>query len=208
MAEKQVWLAQSAYERVQRELVELLRRRSADTGGSAAGMSRGDGADPSTDQQVLTARRDRENRIRKLQELLQNPVVGEDPPDDGVAEPGMVLTVRYEDDQETETFLLAHSEDGAYPPELMICSPDSPLGRALPGREQGATVRYTLPNGHAMEVTLISAAPYRPDDWSSTAAAASRPSHEDAAALSGPDEVVGQDCRGSAVAAGTSSPHS
>ena len=37
-----------------------------------------------------TARR---ARIRQIQDLLSNAVVGEDPPDDGVAEPGMVLTV-------------------------------------------------------------------------------------------------------------------
>ncbi len=31
-------------------------------------------------------------RIQQIQDLLTNAVVGEDPPDDGIAEPGMVLT--------------------------------------------------------------------------------------------------------------------
>jgi transcription elongation factor GreA len=169
MTETQVWLAQSAYERLKAELMELLRQRAEGLSGHAAEQFVGDSADHNTDQQLLTARRERENRIRRLQELLQNPLVGQDPPDDGVAEPGMVLTIRYEDDQETETFLLAHTEEGAYPADLMTCSPDSPLGMALPGRKQGEKILYTLPNGQAMEITLLRAVPYRLEAWCATA---------------------------------------
>lgn len=161
MTETQVWLAQSAYDRLTAELRELLRQRAEGFSGPAERFI-GDSADQNTDQQLLTDRRERDNRIRKLQELLQNPLVGQDPPDDGVAEPGMVLTVRYEDDQETETFLLAHYEEGAYPDALMTCSPDSPLGRALPGKRQGETVQCVLPNGQTMEITLLRAVPYGP----------------------------------------------
>ena len=163
MTETQVWLAQSAYDRLTTELMTLLRQRTEGLSGPAAEQFIGDSADQNTDQQLLTDRRERDNRIRKLQELLQNPLVGQDPPDDGVAEPGMVLTVRYEDDQETETFLLAHHEEGAYPADLMLCSPDSPLGQALPGKKQGEKVQYVLPNGQVMEVTLLRAVPYRPE---------------------------------------------
>jgi transcription elongation factor GreA len=161
MAETQVWLAPSAYERLKAELMGLLRQRTEGPDGSIAEQFIGDSADQNTDQQLLTDRWERENRIRKLQELLQNPLVGEDPPDDGVAEPGMVLTVRYEDDGEVETFLLAHYEEGAYPNDLMTCSPDSPLGQALPGTKQGEKVQYVLPDGQTMDVTLLRAVPYR-----------------------------------------------
>ena len=41
-------------------------------------------------------------RIRQLQELLLTAAVGAQPPDDGIAEPGMVLTVRYADQDDTE----------------------------------------------------------------------------------------------------------
>jgi transcription elongation factor GreA len=34
-------------------------------------------------------------------------LVVHEPPDDGVVEPGMVLTVRYEGEDDTETFLIA-----------------------------------------------------------------------------------------------------
>jgi transcription elongation factor GreA len=163
MTETQVWLARGAYDRLKAELVELLRQRAEGLSGSAAEQFIGDGADHNTDQQLLAERRERDGRIRRVHELLQNPSVGQDPPDDGVAEPGMVLTVRYEDDRETETFLLAHHEEGAYPEDLMLCSPDSPLGQALPGRKQGEKVQYVLPNGQSMEVTLLRVVPYRPD---------------------------------------------
>ena len=48
----------------------------------------------------------RQERIRQIQDLLANAVVDKTPPDDGVAEPGMVLTARYDDTGDTETFLL------------------------------------------------------------------------------------------------------
>ncbi|MGD9526978.1 GreA/GreB family elongation factor [Pseudonocardia sp.] len=153
MTETQVWLARDAHERLRAELRELLRQRSDAVEGPEP--------DGSTDHQLMADRRDRDHRIRKLQEVLQNPIVGQEPPDDGVAEPGMVLTVRYEDDQETETFLLAHHDDGPYAGDLMTCSPDSPLGSALPGRRQGDTVQYLLPDGQPMRITLLRAVPYR-----------------------------------------------
>lgn len=168
MSETQVWLAQDAFDRLSAELTELLRQRSEGLSGSTAEQLIGDSADHNTDQQLSTLRREREHRIRKLQILLQNPLVGQDRPDDGVAEPGMVLTVRYEDDQETETFLLAHHEEGSYPDDLILCSPDSPLGQALPGKKQDETAQYVLPNGHVANVTLLRAVPYRPQDMAAT----------------------------------------
>lgn len=161
MTDTQTWLTQSAYDRLNAELSELLRQRSDDAVAPAAREAHArDSADQNTGQQILAVRRERDGRIRKLQELLQNPIVGQQRPNDGIAEPGMLLTIRYEDDQETETFLLAHSEDGAYPADLMICSPDSPLGLVLPGMAEGDSRRYALPDGTIMEITLLRATPY------------------------------------------------
>ncbi|MBW0101798.1 GreA/GreB family elongation factor [Pseudonocardia sp. KRD291] len=156
-----VWLAQVTYDQLRNELAALLRQRAgASAASDPAGASARDSSDQHTEQQVLADRRDRDHRIRKLQELLRNPAVGDAPPDDGVAEPGMVLTVRYPQDPEPETFLLAHREGGAQP-DVEICSPDSPLGRALTGAREGATCEYRLPDGRVQQVTLERAAPYR-----------------------------------------------
>lgn len=102
-----------------------------------------------------------QQRIRELQDLLGSAEVGAPPPDDGIAESGMVLTVRFDEVGDTETFLLA-SRAGHEPDDtLEVYSPDSPLGRALLGATAGDTREYRLPSGATMTVTLLSAAPFR-----------------------------------------------
>jgi transcription elongation factor GreA len=154
---QQVWLTQDAYERLTDELAELLRQRSEYAREEAASGVRERDAD---DERHLAEQRERNQRIRKLQELLQNPAVGQEPPDDGIAEPGMVLTVRYEGDAETETFLLAGRDEGLAP-GVEVCSPESPLGRAIAGAKEGERRQYPLPDGRMMTVQLVRAVPYR-----------------------------------------------
>lgn len=101
-----------------------------------------------------------EMRIRQLQELLLAAEVGGAPPDDGVAEPGMVLTVRYGDSDDTESFLLASREASAGM-DMEVYSPESPLGRALLGAAENDTREYPLPGGATMSVTLLKAVPFR-----------------------------------------------
>ena len=97
-------------------------------------------------------------RIRQIQDLLTNAVVGEDPPDDGFAEPGMVLTVRYDDTGEFETFLLGVR--GAEDADIEVYSMQSPLGRAIAGVRPGAQRTYSIPSGANLPVTLLKAVPY------------------------------------------------
>ena len=73
---QRAWLTEETYERARIELAELLTRRDA-----GSFVEHGD--------KEQCAR-----RIRRLQELLGDAVVAYEPPDDGVPEPGMVLTVR------------------------------------------------------------------------------------------------------------------
>jgi transcription elongation factor GreA len=104
----------------------------------------------------------RERRIRHLQELLLGATVGTAPADDGIAEPGMVLTVRIDDDPQTETFLLAESNVPA-PSEIEVSSPASPIGRAVLGAREGDTRTCRLPDGHTISITLLAARPYDHD---------------------------------------------
>lgn len=87
-----------------------------------------------------------------------NAVVGEDPPDDGIAEPGMVLTIRYDETGDTETFLLGVR--GAEYGDMDVYSNQSPLGAAIEGARPGERRTYTLPSGAALTVTLLEAVPY------------------------------------------------
>ncbi|GAA5115251.1 GreA/GreB family elongation factor [Pseudonocardia adelaidensis] len=144
---QQVWLTQDAYERLTAELRELLRQRAEHAERQAG------------DELHVGEERERSQRIRKLQELLQDPVVGREPPDDGIVEPGMVVTVRYENEEETETLLFAERDEGV-PPGIEVCSPGSPLGRALVGAEEGEQRSYPLPDGRTMAVWVVRAVPY------------------------------------------------
>lgn len=97
-----------------------------------------------------------EARIRQLTQLLETSVIGETPPDDGVVEPGMVVTVSMFGDK--ETFLLGSREinDDA----VQVYSEKSPIGSAVNGAKIGDTVTYQAPNGKKIEVTVLATTPY------------------------------------------------
>ncbi|WP_438801148.1 GreA/GreB family elongation factor [Amycolatopsis magusensis] len=124
-----------------------------------AGLVGAENACGSDDPDSLVQKRHRQARIRQIDDILREAVVGEDPPDDGIAEPGMVLTVRYDDASTAETFLLG-SRDETRQDDLEVYSPDSPLGRALAGAKPGEHRTYQVPNGATVRVTLIDAEPY------------------------------------------------
>lgn len=136
-----VWLSPHARQRLEAELVEL--------------MSRHDVSGDTDDGGVVEAWLARRTRIGEIHELLSNAADGTFPPDDGVAEPGMVLTVRYADSGDTETFLLGVR--GAEGSDIEVYSPNSPLGRALLGATPGDHRDYLLPNGREQRVTLVAA---------------------------------------------------
>jgi transcription elongation factor GreA len=99
-----------------------------------------------------------EARIRQLTQLLETAVVGDTPPaDDGVVEPGMVVTVEMFGDE--ETFLLGHREIQDHT-DLHVFSEVSPLGAAVNGRTVGETVSYQAPNGKTVEVRILHTTPY------------------------------------------------
>lgn len=137
-----MWLTPHAYDRLREELSAL--RAAAEAGES--------------EERGTADRQERQARIRQLQNLLDDAVVGEAPPDDGVAEPGMVLTVRYEDTGGTETFLLGAR--GLEEAGMEVYSPESPLGRALSGARPGERRSYPVPGGKELPVTLLDAVPY------------------------------------------------
>jgi transcription elongation factor GreA len=143
MTTSRVWLTPRAHDQLRAELAALL----APPTGQA-----------DEDEHPWQSQYQRETRIRQLQDLLANAVVGQDPPDDGVAEPGMVLTVRYDDTGDTDTFLLAvHDADYG---DIEVYSPASPLGMALIGARRGEQRSCPVPDGTKVRVTLLDAKPY------------------------------------------------
>ena len=152
------WLTQEAYDRLSAELEDAKGPRRADIVAKIeAARDEGDlkengGYHAAKDEQGKL-----EARIRQLTQLLRDAKVGEAPTSAGVAGPGMVVEVRYEGDDDTETFLIGSREDKASMP---VYSANSPLGLALTGAKVGEQVSYTLPNGSSMTVELLSAEPY------------------------------------------------
>ncbi|HOF64464.1 MAG TPA: transcription elongation factor GreA [Dermatophilaceae bacterium] len=99
-----------------------------------------------------------EARIRQLTQLLENAIVGDTPPpDDGVVEPGMVVTVELFGEE--ETFLLGHREIQDHT-DVQVFSEASPLGAAVNGKVVGETVSYHAPNGKTIEAKILAARPY------------------------------------------------
>lgn len=151
------WLTQEAHDRLSAELEESTGPRRTDIVAKiAAAREEGDlkengGYHAAKDEQGKL-----EARIRQLTQLLREAKVGAAPPDDGIAEPGMVVEVRYEDG-DTERFLIGSREDKA---DVPVYSANSPLGLALTGASAGDKVSYPLPGGGSMTVELLSAAPY------------------------------------------------
>jgi transcription elongation factor GreA len=153
------WLTQEAYDRLKQELDELIANRPVMAAEINARREEGDLKENGGYMAAREEQGKQEARIRQLQELLRAAKVGEAPTTIGVAAPGMVLTVRYDGDDETEEFLLATREEGAHG-SLEVYSPSSPLGQALLGAKEGEAREYTLPNGNTMKVNLIKAVPY------------------------------------------------
>ena len=143
-----VWMTREAHTQLQNELAALRSRPNIEVPEDFMDY----------DDSLVANYTARQVRIRQIQHLLTNAVVGEDPPDDGVAEPGMVLTVRYDDTGETETFLLGVRvvEDA----DIDVYSMQSPLGRAIAGARPGEQRTYSIPSGANLPVTLLKAVPY------------------------------------------------
>lgn len=137
---QRVWMTQETRDRLEAELITLTEPRV------------GSETDEFGDQQA------RQARVRQIHDLLARAVVGEDPPDDGVAEPGMVLTVRYDDSGDTETFLLGVRDDDGSGVE--VYSTQSPLGKAITGARPGEQRTYQVPSGATVSVTLVDAVPH------------------------------------------------
>ena len=72
---------------------------------------------------------------------------------------GKVVTVRFVEFDEEETFLLGSREEAAHA-SVEVYSPTSPLGQAVLGTKVGDSTTYTLANGKTMTVEILNVAPY------------------------------------------------
>ena len=158
-----IWLTQEAYDRLRAELDRLRGPQRAELAARISdARAEGDLRENGGYQAAKEEQGKSEARIRQLEDMLRRAKVGDAPPDDGVVEPGMVVTVRFTGESETETFLLGSREllglDESV--DLEVFSPQSPLGSAINGKRAGDKASYTAPNGKEVEVEIVSAEPY------------------------------------------------
>ena len=152
------WLTQDAYDRLTAELEHLSGPGRADVVERIA-KARDEG-DLKENGGYHAAREEQgkmEARIRDLTELLKHAVVGETPADDGVVEPGMLVTATL--GPREITFLLG-SREMAAGTDIQVYSESSPLGEAIVGLKVGDSAEYHAPTGAMIPVTIVAAKPY------------------------------------------------
>ena len=153
------WLTQEAYDRLSHELDELIANRPAMAKEINDRREEGDLRENGGYQAAREEQGKQEGRILQLQQLLRTAQVGEAPVSDGVAGPGTVVEVRFDDDDEVERFLIGSREE-AETAGIEVYSAASPLGKALTGAREGDTVEYTAPTGATIKLTLVSVKPF------------------------------------------------
>ena len=151
------YLTQDAYDRLKAELEDLTGPARTEIAKKIdAARQEGDLRENGGYHAAREEQGKMEARIRQLQQLLATAIIGETPPDDGVVEPGMVVTV--EMFGEEEVFLLGSREIGDA--DVDVFSEQSPIGVAVNGRTVGETVTYQAPNGKSITVKILHTRPY------------------------------------------------
>ncbi len=156
-----VWLTQEAFDKLQAELADLKGPRRQDiiekisSARDEGDLKENGGYHAAKDEQGKM-----EARIRQLEDMLRRAEVGETPANDGIVEPGMVVTYRFAGDKESEKFLLGAREIKRDDDPLEVFSPQSAMGAAINGKSKGDTVSYTAPNGKVLKVEILDAVPY------------------------------------------------
>ncbi|OKL50264.1 transcription elongation factor GreA [Boudabousia marimammalium] len=157
MTEKR-WIDKASYQKLQEELAFLTETkrpeiaRKIDEARQDGDLKENGAYHAARDEQSMN-----ETRILQLEELLRNSEVGETPADDGIVEPGMVVTVKMAGREMKFLLGLREASDDL---DIDVYSPEAPLGQAILGSKQGDTVSYKAPNGKTFDVEILKASPY------------------------------------------------
>lgn len=151
------WLTQEAHDRLVAELAHLEgegRRHIVER--IAAARAEGDLSENGGYHAARDEQAKNEARIRELKEKLRHVQIGT-PKDDGVVEPGMLVTATVAGD---EMVFLLGSREIAGSADVEVFSPTSPLGQAINGHKVGDETSYEAPNGRQIAVSIVAASPF------------------------------------------------
>ncbi|MDJ0334099.1 transcription elongation factor GreA [Salinibacterium sp. G-O1] len=130
-----LWLTHASFDRLQAEL-ERLQAAPSDHAGNDA-------------------------RIIEVKNILRRAEVS-NKPDDGLVEPGMVISVLFAGDDEPTSFLLAQRDlaSGQDDLDLDVYSPSTPLGLSIVGKYPGDSFAYTTASGKNVSGGILTAVPF------------------------------------------------
>jgi transcription elongation factor GreA len=155
--ENVTWLTQEAYDRLKAERDHLAGDGRTEIAKKIeAARDEGDLRENGGYHAAKEEQGKQEARIRQLTQLLESARVGQAPADNGVVEPGMVVTVDLAGEE--LTFLLGSREVSEA--SLDVYSEKSPLGAAINGHKAGDSTSYQAPNGKQVPVKILDAKPY------------------------------------------------
>jgi transcription elongation factor GreA len=157
-----IWLTQEAFDKLKDELEQLRGPvREEIVARISAARDEGDLKENGGYHAAREEQGKAEARIRQLEDMLRRAQVGETPADDGVVEPGMIVTVRFAGENDVEEFLLGAREMADMRPDLQVYSPQSPMGSAIIGSKRGDTVDFEAPTGKTLKVEIVEAVPFQ-----------------------------------------------
>ncbi|MCY3584883.1 MAG: transcription elongation factor GreA [Acidimicrobiaceae bacterium] len=96
-----------------------------------------------------------EGRIMRLKAILENCEIvadSEDRSGDSVVAPGLMVSIRFQGDDEVEQYLFGSIEERRT--GIEVVSPGSPMGQALEGARAGQTVTYEA-NGNQLSIEIV-----------------------------------------------------
>jgi transcription elongation factor GreA len=154
------YLTQEAFDRLQAELAERTGPlRTEITKRIESAREEGDLKENGGYHAAKEEQGKNEARVRQLTHLLEHAQVGMPEAADDEVAPGKVVTVRFIEFDEEETFLLGSREESAHA-SVDVYSPTSPLGAAVLGSRVGDSATYELANGKSMTVEVVSVRNY------------------------------------------------
>ncbi len=153
MADK-ISLSQAAFDRLKAEHDDLVTRgridiaRKIETARELGDLSENGDYHAAKEEQGKM-----QGRINHLANLIENAEINDGTATDE-AQPGTVLSIRYEGDDDVERWLLGSIEERVEGVEGVI-SPGSALGKALIGHKVGDVVTYETPTGASLKVEIM-----------------------------------------------------
>ncbi len=153
------WLTREAYERLKAELDELIAKRPQVAQEINARREEGDLRENGGYHAAKEEQGKQEARIRQLEQLTREAKVGQAPSQGNTAGPGMVVSVKFDGDDEVETFLVGSREIGATT-DLEVYSPESAMGAKITGHGIGESLVYSAPNGRKITVEIVDVKPF------------------------------------------------